>query len=68
MHFVRDADCVCDARLRRVRRTHRITYHSEAATLITYLQNKLICGIILKKWGVYYVRIESLGTFYGLLR
>ena len=26
--------------------THRITYHSEAASLITYLQNNLIYGII----------------------
>ena len=34
---VRDADFVCDARLRRVSGTHRITYHSEAASLITYL-------------------------------
>ena len=28
----------CDARLRRVCGTHRITYHSAAASLITYLQ------------------------------
>ncbi len=35
-----------DARLWRVCGTHRITYHSEAASLITYLQNNLICGII----------------------
>ena len=34
-HYVRDADYVCDARLRRVSRTHRITYHSVAASLIT---------------------------------
>ena len=34
-HCVRDADFVCDARLRRVKGTHRITYHSEAASLIT---------------------------------
>ena len=26
-HCVRDAGFACDARLRRVRRTHRITYH-----------------------------------------
>ena len=45
-HYVRDADFVRDARLRRVRRTHYITYHSEAASHITYLQNNLICGII----------------------
>ena len=67
-HCVRDADDLCDARLRRVGGTHRITYHSEAATLITYLQNKLIRGIILKKRGVYYVRIKASGAFYGLLR
>ena len=30
----------------RVCGTHRITYHSEAASLITCLQNTLICGII----------------------
>ena len=35
---------VCDARLRRVNRTHRITYHSEAASLITCLQTSLICA------------------------
>ena len=52
----------------RVCGTHRITYHSEAATLITYLQNKLIRGIILKKRGVYYVRIKASGALYGLLR
>ena len=45
-HCVRDADYVCDARLRRVSGTHCITYHSEAASLIIYLQNNLICGII----------------------
>ena len=38
-HGVRDADFVCDARLRRVCGTHRITYHSAAASLITYLQS-----------------------------
>ena len=46
-HCVRDAGFTRDARLRRVGGTHRITYHSEAASLITYLQNNLICGIIL---------------------
>ena len=45
-HCVRDAGFTRDARLRRVGRTHRITYHSEAASLITYLQDNLICGII----------------------
>ena len=45
-HCVRDAGFARDARLRRVCGTHRITYHSEAASLITYLQNNLICGII----------------------
>ena len=50
----RDAHCVCDAgfardaRLRRVCGTHRITYHSKAASLITCLQNNLICGIKVK--------------------
>ena len=34
--FVRDAVFACDARLRRVGGTHRITYHSMAASLITY--------------------------------
>ena len=45
-HCVRDAGFARDARLRRVCGTHRITYHSKAASLITYLQNNLICGII----------------------
>ena len=54
---MRDADFVCDARLRRVSGTHRITYHSEAASLITYLQNKLICGIIIK--SEVYIMSES---------
>ena len=45
-HCVRDAGFARDARLRRMCGTHRITYHSAAASLITYLQNKLICGII----------------------
>ena len=66
-HCVRDAGFARDARLRRVCGTHRTTYHSEAAILITYLQNKLIRGIILKKRGVYYVRIKASGAFYGLL-
>ena len=43
---MRDADFVCDARLRRVSRTHRITYHSEATSLITYMQAILLCDII----------------------
>ena len=47
-HFVRDAGFARDARLGACG-THRITYHSEAASLITYLQNKLIYGIIVKK-------------------
>ncbi|MBQ4565602.1 MAG: hypothetical protein IJA48_04570, partial [Oscillospiraceae bacterium] len=37
-HCVRDAGFARDARLRRVGRTHRITYHSAAASLITLLQ------------------------------
>ena len=37
-HFVRDAGFACDARLRCVVRTHRITHHSAAASLITFLQ------------------------------
>ena len=45
-HFVRDAGFACDARLRRVSGTHRITYHSEATSLITYLQTYLICDIM----------------------
>ena len=45
---MRGADFVCDARLRRVGGTHRITYHSAAASLITYLQTSLIYDIILK--------------------
>ena len=45
-HYVRDADYVCDARLRRVSRTHRITYHSEAASLIT---KSPVAIIIVKK-------------------
>jgi len=45
-HCVRDAGFARDARLRRVGRTHRITYHSVAASLITYLKTYLICDII----------------------
>ncbi len=45
-HFVRDADFVCDARLRRVSRTHRITYHGIAASLITCLQISMNCDIM----------------------
>ena len=45
-HCVRDADFARDARLRRVNGTHRITYHSEATSLITYLQAILLCDII----------------------
>ena len=45
-HCVRDADFVCDARLRRVCGTHRITYHSAAASLITYLQRGLFCDMV----------------------
>ena len=35
-HSVCDAGFACDARLRRVVRTHLITYHSTAASLITF--------------------------------
>ncbi|MBP3412165.1 MAG: hypothetical protein J6K89_02805, partial [Oscillospiraceae bacterium] len=35
-HFVGDAGSACDARLRRVRGTQRITYHGEAVSLITF--------------------------------
>ena len=35
-HCVRDAGFARDARLRRMKGTHRITYHSAAASLITY--------------------------------
>ena len=52
----------------RVCGTHRITYHSVAASLITYLQNIAICDIIIEKRGVHYVRIEASGTFYGIFR
>ena len=45
-HFVRDAGFACDARLRRVGGTHRITYHSIAASLITYLLASMNCDII----------------------
>ena len=45
-HCVRDADFVYDARLRRVCGTHRITYHSAAASLITYLQRGLFCDMV----------------------
>lgn len=45
---MREADDLCDARLRR-RRKHRITYHSAATSLITYLQKILICDIIQNK-------------------
>ena len=47
-HCVRDAGFARDARLRRVNGTHRITYHSEAASLITYLQAILFCDILSK--------------------
>ena len=46
VHCVRDAGFARDARLRRMNGTHRITYHSEAASLITYLQAILLCDII----------------------
>ena len=47
-HCVRDAGFARDARLRLVNGTHRITYHSEATSLITYLQAILLCDIILE--------------------
>ena len=47
-HCVRGADFVCDARLRRVCGTHRITYHSAAASLITYLQINQINDIFIE--------------------
>ncbi len=47
-HYVRDAGFARDARLRRVGRTHRITDHSAAAALITYLQILSFYGIIYK--------------------
>ena len=56
-HFVRDAGFACDARLRRVSGTHRITYHSAAASLITYLQTILLSDIILK--NEVYIMSES---------
>ena len=39
-HFVRDAGFACDASLRRVSRTHRITYHSKATSLITCISRQ----------------------------
>ena len=45
-HYVRDAGFARDARLRRAGRTHHITDHSAAASLITYLQTFLICDIM----------------------
>jgi len=49
-HCVRDAGFARDARLRRVCGTHRITYHSEATSRITYLQTyqytEKLCGNI----------------------
>ena len=47
-HFMRDAGFTRDARLRRVNGTQRNTYHSEATSLITYLQTILLCDIISK--------------------
>ena len=41
-HFVRDAGFARDARLRRVCGTHRIAYHSVAASLITSRQRYII--------------------------
>ena len=45
---MRDAGFARDARLRRVSGTHRIAYHSAAASLITYLQNIVTYDIIIK--------------------
>ena len=56
-HFVRDEGFAYDARLRRVCGTHRITYHSVAASLIIYLQTILLCDIILK--NEVYIMSES---------
>ena len=36
-HCVRDTGFACDARLRHVSGTYRITYHSAAASLIMYV-------------------------------
>lgn len=46
-HCVRDADIVCDVRFGACG-THRITYHSAAASLITCLQINRICDTISK--------------------
>jgi four helix bundle protein len=54
---VRDAGVACDAHLRCVYGTHRITYHSAAASLITYLQTILLRDIILK--SEVYIMSES---------
>ena len=48
-HCVRDAGSTRDARLRRVSGTHRITYHSAAASLITCLQIGINCDIIIAR-------------------
>ena len=45
---MRDAGLARDAGLMRVSGTHRIAYHSAAASLITYLQMNLICDIMKK--------------------
>ena len=57
-HFVRDAGVARDAHLRRVGRTHCITYHSVAVSLFTLLRSNIFCDIIGKK-GVYVVMPES---------
>ena len=67
-HFVRDAGFARDARLRRVCGPHRITYHSKAASLITCLQNNLICGIIhLDKLEFVGMCVMDVITHYDLL-
>ena len=39
---MRDAGVACDARLRRVSRTRRITYHGADASLITYYDYEIL--------------------------
>ena len=55
VHCVRDVDIWSVMHAFGACGTHRITYHSAAASLITCLQNIVIYDTIIKKRGVYYV-------------
>ena len=48
-HCVRDAGFACDARLRRVGGTHRITYHSTAASPITQVRGTVFQRAVAKR-------------------